>query len=89
MSKKGTTIVYYYISYPIYVQGLSSSNLETEEVLVTKSEIYYYYYIYEYIMHQSNTTNVNTLFYYLGQHVSTLIESSSGPSKIQILTNNV
>jgi len=24
------------------------------------------------------------LFYYLGQHVSTLIESSSGPSKIQI-----
>jgi len=27
--------------------------------------------------------------YYLGQHVSTLIESSSGPSKIQILTNNV
>ena len=29
------------------------------------------------------------LFYYLGQHVSTLIESSSGPSKIQILTNNV
>jgi len=26
------------------------------------------------------------LFYYLGQHVLTLIGSSSGPSKIQILT---
>ena len=37
-------------------------------------------------MYQSNTTNFNVLFYYLGQHVSTLIESSSDPSKIQILT---
>jgi len=42
-----------------------------------------------YIMHQSNTTNFDMLFHYLGQQVSTLIESSSGPSKIQILTNNV
>jgi len=33
--------------------------------------------------------NFNTLFYYLGQHVSTLIESSSGPSMIQILSNNI
>jgi len=42
MSKKETKIVYYYISYPFYVQGLSSSNLdlETEEVLVTEVEIY-------------------------------------------------
>jgi len=41
---------------------------------------------YEYIMYQSNKTIFNRLLYYLGQHVSTLIESSSGPSKIQILT---
>jgi len=40
-------------------------------------------------MHQPSTANFNMLFYYLGQHVSTLIESSSGPSKIQILTKNV
>jgi len=40
-------------------------------------------------MHQSNKTNFNMLFYYLDQHVSTFIESYSGPSKIQILTNNV
>ena len=38
------------------------------------------------IYNVSNTTNFNTLFYYLGQHVSTLIESSSGPSKIKVLT---
>ena len=37
-------------------------------------------------IYPSNKINFNTLFYYLGQHVSTLIESSSGPSKIQILT---
>jgi len=36
-------------------------------------------------MYQSNTLNFNMLFYYLGQHVSILTESSSGPSKIQIL----
>jgi len=36
-------------------------------------------------MYQLNTTNFNMLFYCLGQHVSTLKESSSGPSKIQIL----
>jgi len=29
------------------------------------------------------------LFCYLGQHVSTVIESSSGYSKTQIVTNNV
>ena len=32
-------------------------------------------------MHQSNITNFNVLFYYLGQHFSTLIKSFSGPSK--------
>jgi len=37
-------------------------------------------------MYQSNTTNFIKLFYYLGHHVLTLTESSSGPSKIQILT---
>jgi len=37
-------------------------------------------------MYQSNTTNFNMLFFYSGQRVSTLIESSSDPSKIQILT---
>jgi len=36
-------------------------------------------------MYQSNTTNFSVLFYYLGQHVSTLMETSLGPSKIQIL----
>ena len=41
--------------------------------------------VYEYIMYQSNKTNFNMLFYYLGQHVSNLIESPSGPSMIQIL----
>jgi len=41
--------------------------------------------IYKYIIYQSNTTNFNMLFYYLGQHVLTLTKSSSGPSKIQIL----
>ena len=33
----------------------------------------------------SNTTTSIMLFYCLGQHVSTLTGSSSGPSKIQIL----
>jgi len=37
-------------------------------------------------MYQLNTTNFIKLFYYLGQHVSTLIESSSDHSKIEILT---
>ena len=32
-------------------------------------------------MLQSNITNFNVLFYYLGQHFSTLIKSSSGLSK--------
>ena len=42
--------------------------------------------VYEYMMYQSNTTEWSfTFFYYLGQHVSILTESSSGPSKIQIL----
>ena len=41
--------------------------------------------VYEYIMYQSNKTNFNMLFYYLGQHVSNLIESPSGSSMIQIL----
>jgi len=34
----------------------------------------------------SNTTNFIMFIIVLGQHVSILIESSSGPSKIQILT---
>jgi len=42
-------------------------------------------HLYEYIMHQ---TQQILMCYYLGQHVSTLIELSSGPSKIQILINN-
>ena len=33
----------------------------------------------------SNTTTFITLFYCLGQHVSTITGSSSGPSKVQIL----
>ena len=39
-------------------------------------------------MYQSNTTKIlsNKLFYYLGQKVSTLTDSSSGSSKIQVLT---
>ena len=45
--------------------------------------------IYKYIMYRSNTTDLNMFVIVLGQHVSTLIESSSGPSKIQILINNV
>ena len=36
-------------------------------------------------MYQSNTTNFIMFIIVLGQHVSILIESSSGPSKIQIL----
>ena len=40
-------------------------------------------------IHQSNTTDFTMLLYHLGQHVSTLVESSSGPSKIQILANSV
>jgi len=38
------------------------------------------------VLYQSNTTDFKMLFYYLGQHVSTLIESFSGPFKIQTLT---
>ena len=37
-------------------------------------------------MYQSDTTNFIMFIIVLGQHVSTLIESSSGPSKIQIIT---
>jgi len=37
-------------------------------------------------MYQSNTKNFIMFIIVLGQHVSILIESSSGPSKIQILT---
>jgi len=33
------------------------------------------------MMYQSNTTNFYYVFIVLGQHVSILIESSSGPSK--------
>ena len=36
-------------------------------------------------MYQSNTTALIILFDCLGQHVSTLTVSSSGPSKTQIL----
>ena len=36
---------------------------------------------------KQNTIIFNKLFYYLGQHVSTLIESRSGPFKIHILNN--
>jgi len=49
-----------------------------------KSGIGMTFHTYEYIVYLSNTTTFVTFFYYLGQHVSTLIESSSGPSKIQI-----
>jgi len=37
-------------------------------------------------MYQSNTTQLYYVYYLLGQHVSILIESSSGRSKKQILT---
>jgi len=40
---------------------------------------------YECVKWQSNTTTLHVFFNYLGQHVSTLIGPSSGPSKIQIL----
>jgi hypothetical protein len=33
------------------------------------------------MMYQSKTTNLCYVYYVLGQHVSILIESSSGPSK--------
>ena len=36
-------------------------------------------------MYQSNTTKLYYVIIVLGQHVSILIESSSGPSKIHIL----
>jgi len=43
--------------------------------------------LYEYIMmYQSNKTELYYVYIVLGQHVSIHIESSSGPSKIQILT---
>ena len=39
------------------------------------------------MMYQSNTTKLYIMsIIVLGQHVSILTESSSGPSKIQILT---
>jgi len=36
-------------------------------------------------MHQSNTTNFNVLFYYLGQHFSTRIESSQALLRYRLL----
>ena len=39
------------------------------------------------MMYQSNKTKLYYVYYCIGQHVSILIESSSGPSKIQILTS--
>ena len=44
------------------------------------------FYKYMNIKCVSQTHFFNKLFYYLGQHVATLTESSSGPSKTQILT---
>jgi len=41
------------------------------------------------IKYISQTQQILMLFYYLGQHVSTPIETSSDSFKIQILTNNV
>jgi len=38
------------------------------------------------MMYQSNTTKLYLLIIELGEPVSILIESSSGPSKVQILT---
>jgi len=47
----------------------------------------YYSVIYKYtMMYRSNTTKPYYVYYLLRQRVSILIESSSGPSKIQILT---
>ena len=42
-----------------------------------------YYVVHEYIMYQTQKKNL-MLFCYLGQHVSTLIESTSGLYKIEI-----
>ena len=52
----------------------------------THTHIYIYIYIYIYIfitLFQSNTTILYHYVTVLGQHVSTLIESSSGPSRIR------
>jgi len=38
------------------------------------------------MMYQSNTTKLYYVYYLLGQDVSIRIESSSGPSKVQMLT---
>jgi len=43
--------------------------------------------LYKYtMMYQSNTTKLYYVYYCFRQHVSILIESSSGTSKIHILT---
>ena len=42
--------------------------------------------LYKYTMKYQSNTKLYYVYYLLGQHVSILIESSSGPSKIQILT---